>query len=131
MPSSSMVSAITAAPKRLASTSRSRAASSPSSKLIELMIGLPPCSFSAASITGVSVLSITSGEFTLEVNRVITSFISAISSRPTKAVHTSRLFDPSPICSRPIATQPSQSPASCNPRHFLLPLALQRSPMEK
>jgi hypothetical protein len=28
-------------------------------------MGLPPCSFSAASITGVSVLSITSGAFTL------------------------------------------------------------------
>ena len=59
-----MVSAITAAPNFFASTSRSAACLSPSSKLIELMIGLPPCSFSAASITGVSVLSITSGAFT-------------------------------------------------------------------
>ena len=47
-----------------ASFKRSVAALSPSSKLIELMIGLPPCSLSAASITGVSVLSITSGAFT-------------------------------------------------------------------
>ena len=37
---------------------------------------------------------------------------SAISSRPTKAVQTSRLFDPSPTCSRPTDTQPSQSPRS-------------------
>ena len=66
-----------------------RACFSPSSKLIELMIGLPPCSFSAASITGVSVLSITSGALTEAVKRRITSFISAISSRPTKAVQTS------------------------------------------
>ena len=53
-------------PRRTASpASAGRAACfSPSSKLIELMIGLPPCSFSAASITGVSVLSITSGAFT-------------------------------------------------------------------
>ena len=76
MPSSSMVSAITAAPKRFASTSALVARSSPSSKLIELMIGLPPCSFSAASITGVSVLSITSGALTAPVKRRITSLIS-------------------------------------------------------
>ena len=61
-----------------ASISRSAACASPSSKLIELMIGLPPCSFSAASITGVSVLSITSGAFTEAVKRRITSFISAV-----------------------------------------------------
>ena len=131
IPSSSIVSAITAAPNFFARISRSRAASSPSSKLIELMIGLPPCSFSAASSTGVSVLSITSGAFTLLVNRVITSFISAISSRPTNAVQMSRLFDPSATCSRPTDTQPSQSPFSCSSRHFLLPFALHRSPMEK
>ncbi len=131
MPVSSMVSAITAAPNFLASTSRSDAACSPSSKLIELMIGLPPCSFSAASMTLVSVLSITSGAFTLEVKRVITSFISRTSSRPTKAVQMSRLLEPSATCSRPTETQPSQSPFSCNSRHFFEPLALQRSPMEK
>ena len=77
------------------------------------------------------MLSITSGEFTLLVKRVITSFISATSSRPTKAVQTSRLLDPSATCSRPTDTQPSQSPFSCNSRHFLDPFALQRSPMEK
>ena len=95
------------------------------------MIGLPPCSFSAASITGVSVLSITSGEFTEDVKRRITSFISATSLRPTKAVQMSRLLEPSPICSRPIETQPSQSAFSCSSRHFFEPLALQRSPMAK
>ena len=95
MPTSSMVRAITAAPNFLASSRRSWAAPSPSSKLMELMIGLPPCSFNAASITGVSVLSITSGALTLPVKRRITSFISAISSRPTKAVQTSRLLEPS------------------------------------
>ena len=42
MPVSSIVSAMTAVPKRRASFSRLSAASSPSSKLIELMIGLPP-----------------------------------------------------------------------------------------
>ena len=126
-----MVSAITAAPNFLASTSRSCAAPSPSSKLIELMIGLPPCSLSAAVITLVSVLSITRGAFTLEVKRVMTSFISNTSSRPTKAVQMSRLLEPSPTCSRPTATQPSQSPFSCSSRHFFEPLALQRSPIEK
>ena len=131
MPVSSMVSAITAAPNCFASFNRSAAAFSPSSKLIELMIGLPPCSFSAAVITGVSVLSITSGAFTELVKRRITSFISPISSRPTNAVHTSRALEPSPICSRPIETQPSQSCFSCASRHFFEPLALQRSPMAK
>ncbi len=131
MPCSSMVSAITPAPKRRARRSRSAAWRSPSSKLIELMIGLPPCSFSAASITGVSVLSITSGAFTDAVKRRITSFISACSSRPTNAVQTSSACEPSPACSRPMATQPSQSPRSCSSRHFLEPLALQRSPMAK
>ncbi len=131
MPVSSMVPATMAAPNFLAKTSRAPACASPSSKLIELMIGLPPCSFSAASITFVSVLSITSGAFTLEVKRVMTSFISATSLRPTKAVHTSRLLLPSATCSRPTDTAASQSPRSCSSRHFLLPLALQRSPMEK
>ncbi|MNC94701.1 hypothetical protein D3C83_116160 [compost metagenome] len=42
MPASSIVSAITAAPNRFARRRRLSAASSPSSKLIELMIGLPP-----------------------------------------------------------------------------------------
>ena len=129
MPTSSMVRAITAAPNFRARIRRSSAAFSPSSKLMELMIGLPPCSFSAASMTGVSVLSITSGEFTEAVKRRMTSSISAVSSRPTKAVQMSRECEPSPICSRPMATQPSQSPVSCNSRHFLEPLALQRSPM--
>jgi hypothetical protein len=82
-------------------------------------------------MTGVSVLSITSGTFTELVNRRITSFISAVSSRPTKAVQMSRLLLPSAACSRPTLTQPSQSPASCSSRHFFEPLALQRSPMEK
>lgn len=83
------------------------------------------------SMTGVSVESITSGAFTDEVKRVTTSFISAISLRPTKAVQRSSAFEPSAACSRPTATQPSQSPASCNSRHFFDPLALQRSPIEK
>ena len=131
IPSSSIVSAITAAPNFLASSSRSRGASSPSSKLIELMIGLPPCSLSAPSSTILSVLSMTNGEFTLDVNRVMISFISRISSRPTNAAQISRLFDPSATWSRPIATQPSQSPVSCNSRHLREPLALQRSPIEK
>ncbi len=131
MPVSSMVSAMTAAPKRFARRKRSAACFSPSSKLMELMIGLPPCSFSAASITGVSVLSITSGVFTAEVKRRTTSFISKSSSRPTNAVQTSSAFEPSPACSRPIAMQPSQSFFSCNSRHFFEPLALQRSPMAK
>ncbi len=131
MPTSSMVSAITAAPNFLARIMRSRAAPSPSSKLIELMMGLPPCSFSAASITGVSVLSITSGLFTLAVKRFTTSFISAISSRPTKAVQMSSELEPSATCSRPMARQPSQSPASWRSRQALEPLALQRSPIEK
>ncbi len=131
MPTSSMVSAMTAAPKRLASFNRSVAWPSPSSKLIELMMGLPPCSFSAASSTGVSVLSITSGAFTEPVKRRITSFISPTSSRPTKAVQTSSACEPSPSCSRPIVTQPSQSCFSCASRHFFDPLALQRSPIAK
>ena len=131
MPTSSIVSAITAAPNFLARIRRSVAAPSPSSKLIELMIGLPPCSFSAAVITGVSVLSITSGLFTEAVKRRMTSSISWVSSRPTKAVQMSSAWEPSPICSRPIETQPSQSCFSCSSRHFFEPLALQRSPMAK
>ena len=77
------------------------------------------------------MLSTTSGEFTDEVNRRITASISATSSRPTKAVQRSIALEPSPSCSRPIATQPSQSPRSCNSLHFFEPLALQRSPIAK
>ncbi len=131
MPCSSMVSATRAAPNLRARTRRSPAMCSPSSKLIELMIGLPPCSFSADSMTLVSVESITSGALTEEVKRRVTSSISMTSSRPTKAVQTSSELEPSATCSRPTDTQPSQSARSCSSRHFLEPLALQRSPMEK
>ncbi len=52
MPASSMVSAITAVPNCCGQHHAVAApAASPSSKLIELMIGLPPCSFSALSST--------------------------------------------------------------------------------
>ena len=62
---------------------------------------------------------------------MITSFISAFSSRPTKAVQTSRLFEPSPTCSRPDRDAAVPVMLPCSSRHFFEPLALQRSPMEK
>ena len=57
MPSSSMVSAMTAAPKRLAMGSTRLVRFSPSSRLMELMIALPGIRFSASSITSASVES--------------------------------------------------------------------------
>ena len=38
---------------------------------------------------------------------------------------------PRATCSRPMATQPSQSPAACSSRNFFEPLALQRSPIDR
>ena len=66
----------------------------------------------AASSTGSSVESMTSGALTEPRMRVTTSVISAVSSRPTKAVHTSMPWEPSLTCSTPMATQASQSPDS-------------------
>ena len=57
MPSSSMVSAITAAPYRLAIGSTFDVRFSPSSRLIELMIAFPGIRFSASSTTSASVES--------------------------------------------------------------------------
>ena len=51
----------------------------------------------------------TSGALTAPRMRLTISVISAISSRPTKAVHRSSVCEPSLTCSRPISTQPSQS----------------------
>jgi hypothetical protein len=59
------------------------------------MIGLPPWRARACSSTAYSVESITSGAVTEPVKRVMTSFISATSSRPTKAVQTSSVWLPS------------------------------------
>jgi hypothetical protein len=61
MPSSSMVSATNAAPNRRAKRQIASSFSSPSSRLIELMMHLPPQSLRAASMTGTSVLSIIRG----------------------------------------------------------------------
>ena len=82
-------------------------------------------------MTPISVESMTSGAVTAPRMREITSPISTLSSRPTKAVETSMALEPSATWSRPMATQPSQSPASWRRRNCLEPLVLQRSPMEK
>ena len=59
----------------------------------------------------------TSGALTAPRMRVTASVMSAISSRPTKAVQRSSVCEPSLTCSRPISTQPSQSPCSCSRRN--------------
>ena len=55
--------------------------------------------------------------------------MSARSSRPTKAVHTSTAWAPRWSCTLPMATIPSQSSAARRWRKAVLPLALVRSPM--
>ena len=68
---------------------------------------------------GIRSNSMTSGALTAPRMRVTTSFISATSSRPTKAVQTSSVWLPSLTCSRPISTQPSQSPLLLQARGIL------------
>ena len=105
---------------------------SPSSKLIELMIGLPPCSFSAASITGVSVLSITSGAFTErgEAADHLGHLAPSRRGRRRRCRHpgVGALARPARgpwRRSRPSRPSPAARAISCEP------LALQRSPMAK
>jgi hypothetical protein len=83
MPSSSMVKAISAALCCFAKGQRVSILCSPSSKLMELMIALPPTSLSAASTTGFSVESMTMGAATEPRRRLMASVMSATSSRPT------------------------------------------------
>ena len=95
------------------------------------MIGLPPCSFSALSITGVSVLSITSGEFTdgeapdhlVHLGNFVAADEGGADVERVGAL--ADLLAPHRRRSRPSRR------ASCNSRHFFEPLALQRSPIEK
>ena len=109
-PASSIVSAITAAPNFFASTMRSVAWPSPSSKLIELMIGLPPCSFSAA----LDHRRLGAVDHQRRVHRGgeaadhLVHLARSRRGRRRRCRYPARC-EPSPICSRPMATQPSQS----------------------
>ncbi len=85
-PSSSMTRQMTAVPYSRASlnTRSSREPSaSPSSRLAELRMARPPSHWSPASITCGSVESMTRGTDDWVANRLATSIMSAVPSRPT------------------------------------------------
>ena len=82
-PSSSMTSATAAAPNRLISGSSRVIFRSPSSKLMEFTIPLPPYSFSAVSITGTSVESNTRGSVACVRSSRAKRSTSGAPSRPT------------------------------------------------
>ena len=85
-PSSSMARQITAAPYSLASDitrSKRLPASSPSSRLAEFRMALPPECWSPASSTCGSVESNTRGSAACVANRLAISCMSAVPSRPT------------------------------------------------
>ena len=83
IPTSSIVSATSAAPNSRASAAILSNLPSPSSRLIELMIGRPPITFSAASSTSSWVVSIMIGIDTAGTIRRSASVMSRTSSRPT------------------------------------------------
>ena len=85
-PSSSMSSTMTAAPYSAASEhtrSNRLPGASPSSRLAELRMALPPRRWRPASMTGGSVESSTSGTVTWVAKRLTTSSMSSVPSRPT------------------------------------------------
>ena len=82
-PFSSMVRATSAAPYFLARIVFGSSVLRPSSRLMLLMIVLPLHSYSAASMTGTSVLSSMSGLVSTSLYRLIVSFMSRTPSRPT------------------------------------------------
>ena len=86
---------------------------------------------SAASNTGSSVESMTSGAWTAVASRRTSSSMSRTSSRPTKAVHTSMAWEPPFTWVLPMPTMPSQSCASRRRLNWRLPLAFVRSPTAK
>ena len=89
-----MVSAITAAPYRLAIGSTFDVRFSPSSRLMELMIAFPGTRFSASSITSASVESISIGAGTRVAIFSSTEVMYPFSSSPTMAQHRSSMCEP-------------------------------------
>ncbi len=101
IPDSSMVSATSAAPCSSASGSTASIRSRPASRLIELITARPGFTFSAASTTSTSVVSITSGVATLCASSLTSVRVcSASSERSVSAVQTSSRWAPLSTCSR-------------------------------
>ena len=102
--SSSMLPTTSAAPYARASGTTVSKRSSPSSRLIELMIALPWQHVSARSITAASVESIMSGRLDLADQRAARNArMSAISSRSGSARQTSMTCAPPLTCARAIS----------------------------
>ena len=92
-PCSSMQVHTTAAPYSRASVRKRSSrvpAPSPSSRLTEFRIALPPIHRSPVSMTGGSVESSMSGRVDWVAKRDATCSMSAVPSRPVKSTHTSR-----------------------------------------
>ena len=82
-PSSSMASAMSADPYRLAIGNSTSALRRPSSRLTELMTARPPRRLRADSTTSISVESTTSGSVDLVARWLTRLTMSAVPSRPT------------------------------------------------
>ena len=108
IPTSSIVSAISAAPCAFASGMTRSALSRPASRLIELTIARPGIASSAASITSGSVESIWIGAGWVREIRCTTSRICTSSSwRSVRATQTSSTWAPPVTWSSAICTRPS------------------------
>ena len=108
MPTSSMVSAISAAPWALASGTTTSALSRPASRLIELTMARPGICSSAARMTSGSVESIWIGAGWVSAMRLTTSLIWTSSSwRSVRATHTSSTCAPPSTWSSATCTSPS------------------------
>jgi len=108
MPSSSIVSAMSAAPCSTASGTTVFAFSSPASRLIELMIARPGICSRAVRMTSGSVESIWIGAGWVRLMRLTTSRIcSASSVRSVSATQTSRTWAPPSTWSSATWTMPS------------------------
>ena len=126
--SSSMQPTTRAAPKRRARGTTDWNRSSPSSRLMELMMDLPWSIVKASSITSESVESIMIGAFTFLVTRSKNLATSANSSRSGSWRQTSRMWAPFRTWRRPISAASSNEPSLMRRRNRLLPRTLVRSP---
>ncbi len=132
MPTSSMVRTITALLNCFAREKIWPAFSGPDSRWVELIKLRPGLAFRAASITSISVESITSGTGTALASFLTSARIrSASSARSVRATHRSSPCAPLSTCWRAIPTMVSRSSAITNRLNFRDPWVFNRSPIRK
>jgi hypothetical protein len=102
--------------------------SSPSSRLIELMMDFPWHQVRACSIASGFVVSMTSGVLTMRISFSRKALVAGSSSISVCWRFTSRMGAPALTCLRPISAAFSNSPAMISSRNFFEPVTFVRSP---